>query len=56
VWASKDGQAWQQPMAGQFSFGGSATCSAAALHQRVVVVGWSKPGVLQAYFGDLTGL
>ncbi len=56
VWASRDAQSWQQPMASQFSFGGSTTCEVAALHQRVVVVGWAKPGVLQDFYGDLTGL
>jgi hypothetical protein len=56
VWASRDAQAWQQPMADPFSFGGSTTCEMAALHQRVVVVGWAKAGVLQDFYGDLTGL
>ncbi len=55
-WASKDARAWQQPMANQFSFGGSTTCEVAALHQRVVVVGWAKAGILQDFYGDLTGL
>ena len=55
-WASEDARAWQQPMAAPFSFAGSATCQIAALHQRVVVVGWAKAGVLQDFYGDLTGL
>ena len=53
---ARDAQAWQQPMATPFSFGGSATCEVAALHQRVVIVGWAKAGVLQDFYGDLTGL
>jgi hypothetical protein len=43
-------------MANPFSFGGSSTCQIASLHQRVVVVGWAKPGVLEGFYGDLTGL
>ena len=56
IWATRDAQTWQQPMAPSFSFGGSATCEVAALHQRVVIVGWAGAGVLQAFYGDLTGL
>jgi len=56
VWASRDALTWQQPMANPFSFGGSSTCQIASLHQRVVVVGWAKPGVLEGFYGDLTGL
>ena len=55
-WASEDARAWQQPMAAPFSFAGSTTCEIAALHQRVVVVGWAKAEVLQDFYGDLTGL
>ena len=55
--ASKDGQAWQAPGGSSVAFGGTATtCGVASIGGRVVVVGWSKDGVLQAFFGDLTGL
>jgi hypothetical protein len=56
VWASRDAQSWLQPIADPFSFGGSTTCRIASLHQQVVVVGWAKEGVLQDFYGDLTGL
>ena len=55
-WASKDAQTWQQPMASPFSFGPQATCRVASLNQKVVVVGWAKAGVLQDFYGELTGL
>jgi hypothetical protein len=56
LWASKDAQSWQQPIAGPFSFGVSTTCRVASIHQKVIVVGWAQVGVLQDYYGDLTGL
>jgi hypothetical protein len=56
VWASRDAQTWQQPITDPLSFGGSATCRIASLHQKVVIVGWAKAGVLQDFYGDLTGL
>ena len=55
--ASKDGQAWQAPGGSSISFGGPSTaCGVASIGDRVVVVGWSKEGVLQDLYGDLTGL
>ena len=56
VWASRDAQTWQQPLAPPFSFGGSNVCRVASLHEKVVVVGWAKEGVLADYYGDLNGL
>ena len=55
LWASRDAQTWQRPIADPFSFGGS-TCAIAAIHQKVVVVGWAKAGVLRDFYGTLSGL
>jgi hypothetical protein len=56
LWASKDAQTWQQPIADPFSFGVPSFCRMASIHQKVIVVGWAKKGVLEDYYGDLTGL
>ncbi|MGD0861336.1 MAG: hypothetical protein ABSA21_01060 [Candidatus Limnocylindrales bacterium] len=56
VWASKDASSWQQPGGTAPSFGVATTCGVASIGSRVIVVGWSKPGILQDFYGDLTGL
>ena len=56
IWASADARVWQRPIANTFSFAGSTTCQMAALHSQVVIVGWSKSGVLTDFYGELTGL
>jgi hypothetical protein len=55
VWASKDGRIWQQPASSVFYFGVPNAYGVASSGGHVVIVGWSKAGILQAYFGDLTG-
>jgi hypothetical protein len=56
VWASKDARSWQQPGGVSPSFVAGTTCQMASTGGHVVVAGWTKDGVLQVYFGDLTGL
>lgn len=56
VFASKDAHSWQQPMTDTFSFGVPAPCRMASLGGHVIVVGWLKSGVLEDFYGDLTGL
>jgi hypothetical protein len=46
---------WQQPISDPFSFGVPNTCRVASLQSKVVVVGWAKAGVLQDFYGVLTG-
>jgi hypothetical protein len=55
LWASRDAHSWQQP-ASSFGFGGSPTCRMTAIEGRVLIVGWSKAGVVSAYFGTASGL
>jgi hypothetical protein len=55
IWASRDARAWQQPISDPFSFGLSTTCRVASLQSKVIVVGWAKAGVLQDFYGVLTG-
>jgi hypothetical protein len=55
MWASKDASAWQHPGGSGPSFALPA-CGMAAINNHIVVVGWSKAGVLTDYYGDLTGL
>jgi hypothetical protein len=43
-------------MTDTFSFGVPAPCRMASLGGHVIVVGWLKSGVLEDFYGDLTGL
>jgi hypothetical protein len=56
LWASRDTRTWLRPGTEAFGFAGSGTCRLASSGNRMLIVGWTKAGVLGAYFGDLVGL